>query len=291
MDIWSEFSNITIDLIKNKYSKEYKLKKWNYLDTLINNSDYIPPHFGSLLISKEIKIRSNAVILDHGCGSCLTLCFLALKKFNNIWGVEVNYNSDPYKINYVNKVNSFLNLVLNDKRKRIIIYDGKKLPFGKYFFDFIFSQQVIEHIEPKIKLSFIKEENRVIKKNGLIYHQIPHRLVPYESHTRIWFLHWLPKKIFKLFFFKKRKKEFISKSLFLDWPWEIKNLFLKCDLKYYNITHYRLIDKPDGKKLYGASSFIRELFYKLTKMPIIGRFLIKIFKNFFMLEVYSKKIK
>ena len=155
----------------------------------------------------------------------------------------------------------------------------------------LFSQQVIEHVEPKIKLSFIKEENRVIKINGLIYHQIPHRLVPYESHTRVWFLHWLPKKIFKLFLFKKRKKEFISKSLFLDWPWEIKNLFLKCDLKYYNITHYRLIEKPDGKKLYGASSFIRELFYKLTKLPIIGRFLIKIFKNFFMLEVYSKKIK
>ena len=222
MDIWSEFSDITINLIKNKYPKEYKLKKWSYLDTLINSSGYIPPHFGSLLIFKEIKIRSNAIILDHGCGSCLTLCFLAIKKYNNIRGVEVNYDNDPYKVDYVNKVNSFFKLIFNDKINRITIYDGKKLPFEKDFFDFIFSQQVIEHIEHNVKLNYIKEESRVLKKNGLIYHQIPHRLVPYESHTRVWFLHWLPKKIFRLFFFKKRKIEFIDKSLFLDWPWKIK---------------------------------------------------------------------
>jgi len=290
MDIWNKFSSIIIDLIKNKYSKEYKLKKWNYLYTLINNNDYIPPHFGSLLFLKEIKNKSNAIILDHGCGSCLTLCFLAIKKYNNIWGVEVNYDNDPYKIDYVNKVNSFLKLIFNDKKNRIIIYDGKKLPFEKDFFDFIFSQQVIEHVDPNLKLNYIKEESRVLKKNGLIYHQIPHRLVPYESHTRVWFLHWLPKKIFRLFFFKKRKIEFIDKSLFLDWPWKIKKIFLKCDLKCHDITHYRLIKKPSGKKLYGTSSFIRKLFYLLTKIPIIGGFFIKIFKNFFMLEVYFKKL-
>ena len=200
MDIWNKFSSIIIDLIKNKYSKEYKLKKWNYLYKLINDNDYIPPHFGSLLFFKEIKNRNNAIILDHGCGSCLTLCFLAIKKYNNIWGVDVNYDNDPLVIEYVNKVNSFLKLVLNDKRNRIIIYDGKKLPFKKNFFDFIFSQQVIEHIAPNIKLTYIKEENRTLKEDGLIYHQIPHRLVPYESHTRVWFLHWLPKKFFRLFF-------------------------------------------------------------------------------------------
>ena len=64
---------------------------------------------------------------------------------------------------------------------------------------------------------------RILKDNGLLYHQIPHRLVLYESHTKVWLLHWLPKKLFKVFF-KKNKAKFIENHLFLDWPWKIKNI-------------------------------------------------------------------
>lgn len=289
MNIWDKFSKTTIDLITNHYTDKYKIKEWNKLNKLINSNNYIPKHFGNLLFFKKIKNNHNAFILDHGCGSCLTLCFLAIKKYRNIWGVDVNFRNDPYIVKYIKKVNAFLKLILNDEKDRIKIYNGKKLPFKNSLFDFIFSQQVLEHVAPEIKIIYISEENRVLKKTGLIYHQIPHRLVPYESHTKIWFLHWLPKEIFKLFFSDKKKIKFINKNLFLDWPWSIKKFFLNCNFSCHNITHYRLTVKPSEQKLSGFSFILRNFFYKVFKIPVIGTFFIKIFKNFFMLEMYFKK--
>ena len=32
-----------------------------------------------------------------------------------------------------------------------------------------------------------------MKKNGYAFHEVPHLLVPYDSHSRLWFAHWFPK--------------------------------------------------------------------------------------------------
>ena len=113
-------------------------------------------------------------------------------------------NSKEVKLK-VAKLNMFLKIILGEDQpsiNRIQIYNGKKLPFQNSTFDLIFSQQVIEHLPPSNKIPFLLEERRVIKKDGIMYHQIPHRLVPYEAHTKTWFVHWLPKS-FGAFYFKK----------------------------------------------------------------------------------------
>ena len=76
----------------------------------------------------------------------------------------------------------------------------EKINFNDNSFDYIFSQQVIEHVESNLLESYLSEEKRILKKNGLVFHQIPHRLGPFEGHTKKWFIHWLPKKLYFLFF-------------------------------------------------------------------------------------------
>ena len=134
------------------------------------------------------------------------------------------------------------------------------------------------------------EEKRIIKDSGVIYHQVPHRLVPYEAHTKVWLIHWLPKNLYKLFFKKNfHKCEFINNHLFLDWPWSLKNKIRKNDLLVNDVTYKRLALKLNNTELKGFSLFIRILFQKIFILPIIGKVLSKVFSKFFMLEIFIKK--
>lgn len=245
MSIWKEFSETTLDLIVNNYSNKHKINIWNSLKKKVIKKNYIPWHFGKLFSLKVLK-DNKIEILDHGCGTCITLSFLAIKGFKNIWGLTENFSNDPEIDIFVKKVNNFFNLILKENITRVKIYNGRNIPFKSNKFDLIYSQQVFEHVTPELKIPFIKEEKRILKEKGLLYHQIPHRLVPYESHTKVWLLHWLPKKLFKVFF-KKNKAKFIENHLFLDWPWKIKKIFLNEKFIYENLTSKRLVEKTYSK--------------------------------------------
>ena len=287
MSIWKEFSETTLDLIINNYSDKHKINIWNSLKKKVVKNNYIPWHFGKLFSSKALK-DNRVEILDHGCGTCITLSFFAIKGFKNIWGLTVNFSNDPEINIFVKKVNNFFNLILKENVTRVKIYNGRNIPFKSNKFDIIYSQQVFEHVTPELKIPFIKEEMRILKDNGLLYHQIPHRLVPYESHTKVWLLHWLPKKLFKVFF-KKHKAKFIENHLFLDWPWKIKKIFLNEKFIYENLTSKRLVEIPDSKKLKGITMKIRKLTYKLFIIPYFGKFFLKILSNIYMLEIVLRK--
>ena len=136
MDIWKHFQDKVIYLINSKDSARKKLLIWNELKELINRKNYIPSHFGSLFnfenqindCNKDIKV------LDHGCGSGLSVIFFILKGYTNTWGVTVNFEKDRKKVIKLRKINTFINLLLNNKNShenRIQFYNGKNLPFKK----------------------------------------------------------------------------------------------------------------------------------------------------------------
>ncbi len=287
MSLWKEYSETIYNLIMNNYSDNYKTSKWKTLKKKLIKVNYIPSHFGSLFSLKAFNDKK-IEILDHGCGSCITLSFLVLKGYKNVWGLTENFDNDPEVDIFVRKVNNFFNLILEENVTRVLIYNGRRIPFKSNKFDLIYSQQVFEHVIPDLQVPFIKEEKRILKEKGLLYHQIPHRLVPYESHTKVWLLHWLPKKLFKVFF-KKNKAKFIENHLFLDWPWKIKKIFLNEKFIYENLTSKRLIEMPDSKKLKGVTMKIRKLTYKLFIIPYFGKFFLKMLSNFYMLEIVLRK--
>lgn len=80
---------------------------------------------------------------------------------------------------------------------KTVLYDGIKFPFDDNSFDIGWSNAVVEHVgNESAQVYFLSELNRVCRK---LYFTTPNRYFPFELHTRIPFVHWLPKKIFDKF--------------------------------------------------------------------------------------------
>lgn len=71
----------------------------------------------------------------------------------------------------------------------------KPLPFADDSFDIVFSNAVIEHVGSREDQKlFLRELLRVSKRAFLT---TPNRWFPFELHTRLPFLHWLPAPLFR----------------------------------------------------------------------------------------------
>lgn len=78
---------------------------------------------------------------------------------------------------------------------KTVVGDARELPFPDQSFDLVFSNSVIEHVGDAIdKAKFAQESKRVGKE---IYIQTPNRWFPIEPHIIAFFIHWLPRKLYK----------------------------------------------------------------------------------------------
>jgi hypothetical protein len=69
--------------------------------------------------------------------------------------------------------------------------DGRHLPFSDGEFDWVFCDQVIEHVGSfERQYELLKEFSRVSRKG--IFVTTPNRWHPIEFNTGLWWLHWLP---------------------------------------------------------------------------------------------------
>ena len=134
--------------------------------------------------SDDVASREEIVILDHGCGGAFTLFYLAALGYTNIYGVDIEDR------NY-EQLNLISHHCLGLENKRFVVYDGTKLALADNSIDIVYSQTVLEHVSPAQFDGFFSEEYRVLKYGGIMLHDIPHRLGPYDSHTRTWLLHWM----------------------------------------------------------------------------------------------------
>lgn len=76
-----------------------------------------------------------------------------------------------------------------------LVGDARKLPFADDQFDLVFSNSVIEHVGNSMdKRKFAEECQRVGKE---IYIQTPNRWFPIEPHIVAFFIHWLPRNLYK----------------------------------------------------------------------------------------------
>ena len=79
--------------------------------------------------------------------------------------------------------------------RHVRIVPGEPLPFADAQFEIAFSNAVIEHVgSAAAQQAFVRELCRVSRR---AYVTAPNRMFPIEHHTRIPFVHWLPKPWFR----------------------------------------------------------------------------------------------
>lgn len=176
------------------------------------------------LFLKLVSPKKYEKILDVGTTA-------SLDEHENLLITSYPFKSRIYCLSNQN-LNKF-----NSRYKEIKIFrgDGRKMNFKTNQFDYVISTATIEHVGSfKNQIKFIKECFRVSKKKLFI--TTPNRFFPIDFHTRLPFIHWLPKNI-------HRKVLTILNENFLN---KEKNLNLLCKktlikiCKKINVKYYKI---------------------------------------------------
>jgi SAM-dependent methyltransferase len=125
--------------------------------------------------------KAGAAILDYGCGSAETVV-AGRKRGLNMYGADVFYMDGAHR-NDVVAAGLFGDVVREIK-------DGRA-DFPNQFFDFISSNQVMEHVVDLDEV--LREIHRLLKPGGTTLHLFPSKDVWREGHCGVPFVHWFPK--------------------------------------------------------------------------------------------------
>ncbi|MFP6757915.1 MAG: class I SAM-dependent methyltransferase [Alphaproteobacteria bacterium] len=221
-------------------------------------------------------------ILDHGGGGCSTLLYLCAMGYNGIHGIDLHSSN-------AKRWNRLLSEVLDIQETRLFSYDGRHLLFADDSFDVVFSQQVLEHVRPDVVDTYYAEEYRVLKPGGVVFHQVPHRLVPYDSHTRTWFLHLLPYRAWRWVLRRLGKSsETTETALFLRWPWIHRRKIGEHFHHNVDVTIDRLVG-IDDYSTYDGPVRLRQAITRVVGMPLMGPLARRALKNLVMIDTVSRK--
>ena len=151
--------------------------------------------FISEIIINEIKNKSknkeNLKILEIGCGDGSGVIYMRkiLKQFYKDLNIEVFGIDYEVESENVQKTNYF------DENLIKLKSTSESYPFDLYYFDFIYSNQVLEHVE-NFEL-FVSNVSMVLKKSGIFISLYPEKNIIREPHCLIPFVHRVKNKKFK----------------------------------------------------------------------------------------------
>lgn len=271
--------------IAESRSDEDFRNRWLTLSEKVRQSPEIISHHKELLAHLQAidKPKEDICILEHGCGRGLTLFFLIAMGYKNVWGIDIHR---PLK-----EHSRWLRAATGEREgaaDRLQIYNGHDIPFPNSFFDFTYSQQVLEHVLDRDIVAYYAEEGRVLKPGGAAYHQVPHRLVPFESHTQTWFIHWLPRPLAEKIFARRGLAESFS-HVYLRWPWVHRELVTRHIGPTKELTANRVAKYVNNGEFKGITATARKAAAVLANMPVAGYLFKRIFSGLIMAETISYK--
>ena len=185
------------------------------------------------IIKKQITLNKINDVLDVGTTSDEEMASsnLIVKNLNNA--------SDFYSISNQKITSSFF----KKKLQKSIVVDFSEEELEKFKSDLVISNATIEHVgnydNQKIMLA-----NMVKLSKKIIIITTPNRFHPVEFHTKIPFIHWLPKtihrKILKIlnlsFYSKEENLNLLSKSDFIQLA---KDENISYEFKYVRLLGFR----------------------------------------------------
>jgi SAM-dependent methyltransferase len=84
---------------------------------------------------------------------------------------------------------------LSDGGARLLPGSSDAIPFPDATFDVVLLANVWEHISPSSRDASVAEMRRVLAPGGIVVGQLPNPYFPVESHSRLPFLGWLPRRL------------------------------------------------------------------------------------------------
>lgn len=219
----------------------------------------------TVTLLEDYKPKS-AKILDLGCGIGLTMSILA-QEYKNCVGCDVNRHSILATKSLLGKVGL---------KNKVVMYDGKKLPFLANSFDVVTSLEVIEHADdPKTMLSEIA---RVLKKDGILIITTANKWWPYEPHFKLLFLSYLPTKLADIYVRvsgKGESYESIKLPGYSQFRKTIERNFWPTDITLKIIREYDRfsLDRERGFKVVLVGKVLQLFdFLKKTRLAFLSRF-------------------
>ncbi|MEQ9424513.1 MAG: methyltransferase domain-containing protein [Cyclobacteriaceae bacterium] len=172
-------------------------------------------------------------ILDWGCGRGRSVLKL-LQMGYDAYGVEIDAQA-------MSKSYDLFNNLGYSHKSRLMTIEGARLVKG-FIFDFIFSEQVLEHVRNLEDV--VNQMSGMAKIDAVGIHTFPGSRVIVEPHVFIPFVHWLPKNCFRKLYLYIYLKLFFNNLT--NWPsLQSASLSEKVDTlnDYLNEkTYYRDVD-------------------------------------------------
>ncbi len=191
-------------------------------------------------------------ILDVGCGPGGLAVYCA-RRGADVIAIDI----DPDNI-------SITSALAAEKQTdlKACIANGRDLPFRSSSFDVVFLIDVIEHGYQDAQ-QIIQESLRVCRPQGFVFMKIGNRLFPFEPHTHLFFVNWLPPWAAD-FYVKVRRREFFN-------MWDSI-----CDVKLPSYEEVRNLLKDCCCKVYIAAVFSTFVPFVSEFSPNYGPFKIKV---------------
>ena len=225
--------------------------------------------------------RSEIAILDHGTGTGINIFYLAALGYTNVWGANILPKAQAS--------NRIFHEVLSIEEDRIFVYDGVRLPLPDASIHFVISQQVVEHVPDAAIDAYYSEEGRELGLGGCALHHVPHRFMPYDSHTNTWFIHCLPRAIqLRMYQALGHDIDYLAGFLFLRSP----HFHVHSARRYIgdvdDVTADRLGAKIDITA-YDGPRRLRQIVGQICRCPYAGWILRTVIGPLMMLETVSRK--
>ena len=181
---------------------------------------------------KKINYNNNMSILDIGTAN-------TLNKNHNI--ILSKTKKNKYLCCLTNQTLSKKLIKKYPQIKKVLKGDGRNIKLKNNSFDIVYSSATLEHVGSlKNQIKFVSECYRVSKK--FIFITTPNRFYPIDFHTKIPFIHWLPKKIHR-------------------------NILLILNMKFYSKErNLNLLGVNDIKQILNDSSIAK---YKIIKKKFL----------------------
>jgi len=209
----------------------------------------------TIKILKAYK-KTDAVLLDVGCSTGLTLGFIAQE-----FGKVIGYDVDKKAIEVAKKRFKKMGLAA-----KFLLGNGKRIPLKNDSVDIVTSIEVFEHVDHPLRM--LAEIHRVLKPDGILHITTGNKFWPIEPHFHLPFLSYLPKNLADFYVkITRRGKDYSNINLptYKEFRKTVSRYFCVEDITLSVIKNYSKygMEKERGKKIVFIALVLR-FFEKLS---------------------------